>query len=403
MLARASFQNFKALKAVEVDLAPFTVLVGKNGSGKTSILQAIHDVSRVAGGPASELDVVFGGAHDPRRLVTSPGRGPMRIALTDTEGCSLSVEAQIVASDDRHERVRFVVGVAEDGTTSSASPEDATWPEDMAAEVKQPKRHSTGGEAPAGALAKLLSRPVARRFGSAVLLRLDARVMMRESVPSSEEPRLEDDGEGLASVLSYLAGAEPEALEAIRRDLAAVVPEVRAIRTRLVRIERKLRQALTVGDQVVYPSFDEPVMGHRFSLDMGAGRVVPADLLSEGTVLALGLLTALHHPDAPRLVLMDDVDGALHTTAQVELVRCLRSIQTSRPDVQIVCTSHSPDLLDHVSLEEVRVMVLDSEGHARCRRLSDHPEAAKWHKMLRTGEFWSSVGEDWVLEAAGDG
>jgi predicted ATPase len=140
-------------------------------------------------------------------------------------------------------------------------------------------------------------------------------------------------------------------------------------------------------------------MGHRFALDMGEGRLVPADMLSEGTVLALGLLTALRHPQCPRLILMDDIDGALHSSAQAELVRCLRKIQKDRPDVQIVCTSHSADLLDHVELEEVRVMVLDADGYARCGRLSDHPQSAQWRKMLRTGEFWASVGEDWLLEA----
>jgi predicted ATPase len=363
MLTRASFQNFKALKAVDVDLTPFTVIVGKNGSGKTSVLQGIFDVARVASGEAGDTSFIFSGVQDLRKLVTMPGRGPLRVALTDTDARSFSVEAQIVA-DNRGEIVRFMLGVAGDDT-----------PSETPLESQQ--------------AARLLASPAVRRLGSAVFLRLDAEVMARVSVPSSEEPRLEHNGEGLASVLSYMAMAEPERLEAVRRDLTAVVPGVRGIRTGLARFNGS--------------SPNSPPAGHRFSLDMGPGRLVPADLLSEGTVLALGLLTALHHPQSPRLVLMDDIDAALHTSAQVELLRCLRSILASRPDVQIVCTSHSPDLLDQVSLEEVRVMALDKDGYARCRRLSDHPESAQWRKMLRTGEFWASVGEDWVVEASGDG
>ena len=102
-------------------------------------------------------------------------------------------------------------------------------------------------------------------------------------------------------------------------------------------------------------------------------------------------------------MLLDDIDGALHSTAQTELVRAIRSILAARPDVQVLCTSHSPDLLDNVSLEEIRVMALDKDGYARCGRLSDHPESEKWRKMLRTGEFWASVGEDWLLEGRADG
>jgi predicted ATPase len=130
--------------------------------------------------------------------------------------------------------------------------------------------------------------------------------------------------------------------------------------------------------------------------------VIEADLLSEGTVLALGLLTALRHPNCPRLVLLDDIDGALHSAAQAELVRSIRSILAARPDVQVVCSSHSPDLLDNVSLEEIRVMALDRDGYAKCGRLADHPESERWRNMLRTGEFWSSVGDEWLLEGRAD-
>jgi hypothetical protein len=74
MLARASFQNFKALKAVDLDLTPFTVIVGKNGSGKTSVLQGILDVCQVPvrradeEHPAQRLGLIFGGDHAPARL-----------------------------------------------------------------------------------------------------------------------------------------------------------------------------------------------------------------------------------------------------------------------------------------------------------------------------------------------
>lgn len=374
MLARASFQNFKALKAVDVDLTPFTVIVGKNGSGKTSVLQGILDVSQVPvrradeGHPNRRLGLIFGGEHDPTRLVTRPGEGPMRIVLTDTEGGALSVEAKLAATDDdKHPSVEFVVA------TSGNEPPAITVPGPSAAVIAQ-----------------FLGSPAVRRFGSAVFLRLDARVMTNASTTESEAPQLDHVGEGLASVLSYLAGAEPEALEEIRRDLTTVVPQVRRIRTFPARIP------FMVGEE------GEGVMGHRFALDMGEGRLVPADMLSEGTVLALGLLTALRHPQCPRLILMDDIDGSLHSTAQAELVRCLRKIQKDRSDLQIVCTSHSADLLDHVELEEVRVMVLDANGYARCGRLSDHPQSAEWRKMLRTGEFWASVGEDWLLETPAD-
>ena len=47
MLARASFENFKALKKVDVALSPLTIFVGKNSAGKTSVLQGIHHASLI--------------------------------------------------------------------------------------------------------------------------------------------------------------------------------------------------------------------------------------------------------------------------------------------------------------------------------------------------------------------
>ena len=41
MFQSIAVSNFKNLADVRVDLGPFTVLMGKNGAGKSSFLQAI--------------------------------------------------------------------------------------------------------------------------------------------------------------------------------------------------------------------------------------------------------------------------------------------------------------------------------------------------------------------------
>src|SRR5947209_10582266 len=42
MLSKIRLQRFKKFKDVEIQLCPFTVLMGENNSGKTTILQAIN-------------------------------------------------------------------------------------------------------------------------------------------------------------------------------------------------------------------------------------------------------------------------------------------------------------------------------------------------------------------------
>src|SRR4051812_6355563 len=49
MITRAKFKNFKALRDVEITFdSRLTVLVGPNGSGKTSALQGIHYLAKLA-------------------------------------------------------------------------------------------------------------------------------------------------------------------------------------------------------------------------------------------------------------------------------------------------------------------------------------------------------------------
>src|SRR5437773_5434964 len=45
MIESIQFANFKALRKTTLPLAPFTLLLGPNGSGKTSVLQALKGIS----------------------------------------------------------------------------------------------------------------------------------------------------------------------------------------------------------------------------------------------------------------------------------------------------------------------------------------------------------------------
>lgn len=55
MIQQVSIKNFKCLRDVTVALEPFTVFVGANGSGKTSILSGIHNAVRAATGDPQKV------------------------------------------------------------------------------------------------------------------------------------------------------------------------------------------------------------------------------------------------------------------------------------------------------------------------------------------------------------
>jgi len=66
MISSISIKNFKCLRDVSVELAPFTVLIGPNDSGKSSFLDAIHFLGRTTREP---IQAVFSGDAELGKLV----------------------------------------------------------------------------------------------------------------------------------------------------------------------------------------------------------------------------------------------------------------------------------------------------------------------------------------------
>jgi len=173
--------------------------------------------------------------------------------------------------------------------------------------------------------------------------------------------------------------------------MRALVPSVERVR---------IRQA-TVARQNPHPNLrhqTEDVLGSKIFFDFRGAPGVPAHLASEGTLILLALLTILHGPNPPNILLLDDFDQSLHPEAQVELVRLVKRLLDQLPDVQIVATTHSPYVLDEIDPSDVIVFALRDDGTVASKRLSEHPEAGKMKGALSSGQLWSLDPErDWVL------
>lgn len=344
MITRASFRNFKSLREVDVTFdSRLTVLVGPNGSGKSSVLEGIHAMGQVA------RAAVAGSIPNPRHLIRylSRGASPERFLIRVEEG-----------SDGGHPHRATVTGTASGPGEEPQLRFTVTGPRPAASPVCPPTPH--------GELFPALR--------TSVLVRHDPRRLAEPSRADGFPPALEADGSNLPSVLSHLESYHVEALRQVDAAIRQLVPAV-------------------VGVRTVY---DRQADKDCLLLNFNGADEVPATLASTGTLLALGLLTALHHPNRPSVLLCDDLDSGLHPKAQMELVDVLRGLLDRQPDLQIIATSHSPYILDRLEWNEVRVTSLDDGGAAVCRPLDEHPQYARWHDAMSPGEFWSHTGEDWV-------
>ena len=219
-------------------------------------------------------------------------------------------------------------------------------------------------------------------------------------------PILSEDCHDLAWMIAYLKGDKDELFAGVTKALQKVVPAFQRVRHRPIAMKRLERKELIINRTPRPYDDEQTVMGQELRFDMASGSDLPASAVSEGTLVTLAILTAIMHEDkfmkavGTRTVLLDDIESGLHPSAQRDLVRQLRCLQETRPELQIIFSSHSPYIIDEMPPEDVWLFAPDKEGIAHCAKLSDHPDAKRALEVLTTGEFWSAEGESWVLDRA---
>ncbi|WP_437729953.1 AAA family ATPase [Sorangium sp. So ce1335] len=394
MIQQVSFTNFKSLRRVDAHLGRFMVIVGPNGSGKTSILDGLHYLAHVTRSPLAQ---VMRGVFAPPSLKSRGSTGAMRLALSGRfHGVNAEVELTVECEDDANGSSHWLGKLARrwgdviEETAETDRGSRHLKPEPLVASPPESVREHEHPE----------MTELERELGSARKLRLDLEALAAPSYSEEETPHLATNGKDLASVLADAAGRSPEVFQWIQEAARRVIPTLERIRTRRAKVHRREYQDVRIDGEPILHSVDRFYWGQQLVLDFKGAPDVPAPLASEGTLLVIGLLTALWMEPRPRLLLLDDIDKALHPRAQEELVTQIRKILEMSPELQVIATSHSPYLLDHFDAQDVLLTALLPDGSTACARLTDHPDFDRWKSTTRSGELWSFVGEDWVAQQA---
>ena len=371
MLEKVKLHNFKSHQDTELnfDNSRLHALVGQNGSGKTSVLQALHYLSRLAN---SSFGNIFKQERAPQ-IITKIGENNMSVTASGfwEYKDSNDWEASYNWTQDIHPlgspRLSWQVGKKlEDSQRLASSLRDA--PEQIIQSLKY-----------------------------AVHLKLVATNLAKAAYSDAITPRIEFDGSGLAPTLDYLREEAPEQFQYLEEMLQRIVPSVQKLGVRRAKVIVNRQRLIEVGGKSIPYEESQEMTGQEVVLDMNTGKRIPAHAISEGTMLALGLLTVLMAPNRPNLVLLDDVEQGLHPTAQRELIAVFKEIIQENSNLQIIFSTHSPYIIDELIPSQVHVLSNNNLGVTRCKRLDEHPDVEWAKQTLTTGEFWDSVGEDWVV------
>lgn len=377
MLKSLKLQNFKSHPDSEFsfDDSRLHALVGQNSTGKTSVLQAIHYCHKLEASGLSPKEF-FIDQFSPEYIITV---GKVEFAV-------------------------YIKGVYSEQQLNNSYPaddlylvKDQTW----AAHYHYNNRIKNSNFAASWRKKDEIKRSITPHdITNQSYLKLATTNLAKPAYSGQITPILEFDGTGLAPCLDYLKNEFPDNFDDLQERLKQIVPTVKRISIRRAKVPNIDHQLtfLGVDSQITMPL----IVGQEIFLDMCSGERIPAHALSEGTVLALGLLTVLHYPEKPSLLLLDDIEQGLHPKAQRDLMAVLKDIIQGSPDLQIIFSTHSPYIVDELEPSQVHVLTNTASGFSRCKRLDEHPDI-EWAKhSLTTGEFWNAEGEEWVLAGESD-
>lgn len=265
MITRLEVDGFKSLRGFAIDLEPFTVLIGPNGAGKSNVLEAIGLLSRLyASAPEDALKGGRGRASDQFSRYRSEAVREMTFGVETLEPDAYGDDgdagifahrlrydltlSQVALRGIEHvkleKRVRYILN--EGDRWLLAHPEWAELAKESFAEDEARKQFE---------------------FQPFLGLTEFGGMNLRESSDRIDSGKLAADGSNLPSVLASLSDDQ---LAEIRAELAGLVPGV-------------------ANFELV-----ESEDAYRVEFHMHDGDIVPARLISSGTLRVLALLTAIH-------------------------------------------------------------------------------------------------------------
>jgi predicted ATPase len=325
MIEWIEFSNFRVLRDAKLPLNRFTLIVGANGSGKSTGLNSILSLR-------SPMEREF------RQLRTA--------GVPDSEPVTLTAKWTEEKND-------FLIKVRWDKNTHTRT--QATF--------APSNKNQPGNEfRPRNALNR------SRIFS------LDANAIA-QPVHLQPEIELAPNGANLAGVLDRLRDQNPERFDALNEQLGQWISEF---------------------DKIL---FETPGQGQRsISLRTREGKhAIKATDLSQGTLIALALLTIAYLPEPPSIVCLEEPDHGLHPRLLRDVRDALYRLaypegsQEKREPVQVIATTHNPYFLDLFREHPDEIVIAEKEGlEAKFTRLSDRADLEEILGDAPLSEVWYS-------------
>ena len=421
--------NFKNFADARIDLLkPVTLLIGRNGAGKSNVIEGVellaelaqgrslHEISDVGRGGGSTFEIRGGlrncprrehAGYDPTDDVIKPGQLSLKFSAL-LSGVAVEYHISVVAGNSPHiveERLTWgerTLFETVDRVSRESDDIIQVRFDNFAKGGKKPIRTLT---AQVSTLSRYETLPTSdskmsdQALGVVNVIRshlkhsyvFDPNPKRMRDYENIGQNQLFRDGANLASVLyglKLLADTEVSSEELKKSPMTAVVRQKNA-KTALDLILQRIRQLPedSFTDFVFEKtSLGEVGLGFRYS-DQS---VLSSRQMSDGTLRALAILTALETaPSGSRLV-VEEIDNGIHP-ARVKVLMDAVWETAERRKLNVLATTHNPATLDQLSDAQIKSVVLcfydPTVGASRLLPIPDLPASESMLEQGRLGEL----------------
>ncbi|MBP6718408.1 MAG: AAA family ATPase [Rhodoferax sp.] len=375
-------QNYRALRDVTLGklssqqggapLTPFTVVIGKNGVGKSTLFDAfgfvsdclVHDVeqacdmkqrggyerlhSRGSNGPIS-FEIYYREAKGERPMTYE-----LSIALDETG--RPFIESEVLKQrrkGQKHGRPypflrlahgKGVVWAGEDAVEVEGGEEDRAQTLVELTDLRQLGIATLG---------TLKEHPRIKRFRDFLkgwYLSYFYPDAARSLPTAGPQKHLNSHGDNIGNVVQFMAREHKDRFKVVLERIAAKIPGIKSIDTKVMDDNRLL---LRFNDGAFVDPF--------FSQQM-----------SDGTLKVFAYLLLMEDPEPPPFICIEEPENGLYHKLLEALAQEFRAHATGKKNApQIFVTTHQPYFVDALSPEEVWILEKGAEGYSVIRRVSD--------------------------------
>lgn len=424
MLSRIEALNFRCLRYVDRPLEPFHVLIGPNGSGKTTFLDVVAFLGQLVSGGLEKA--VFERTSDFRDLVWRREDGAaFEVSIEAVIPLALREKLKDVDASWDTLRYHVRIGIQEETAELAVLAESVLLGSNRAmrracgqlepetrilfpVEVKPPK--SLAAKPRAGGIRVIINKvpggndnfysevyerggrgwapsfklgprrsalgnlpendkdfPVSTWFRSLLINGVHPVVLnsqlMRRASPPGQQRTFKPDGSNLAWVVEQLKQQDSSRFEAWLAHVRTALPDLSSIRT----VERE----------------DDK---HRYLMIRFANDVeVPSWVISDGTLRLLALTLPAYLTDFSGIYLIEEPENGIHPMAVDTVFQSLSSVY----DAQILLATHSPVILSLASADSVLCFSKTAGGATDIVSGREHPRLRDWQGETNLGVLFA--------------